>query len=83
MCDDYYWGLADAQVACRQLGLPTTGATAVNVTAVRDGTRVNWLKYVSCVGTEDSLFKCTSIPTGNNYCYQPYAGVSCQESKSY
>ena len=83
MCDDYDWGIADAQVACRQLGLPTTGATTLTVSAVPDGTRVNWLGYVSCVGTESSLFNCSSVLTGKNNCYQSYAGVSCQESKSY
>ena len=83
VCDDYYWGLADAQVACRQLGLPTTGATTLNVSAVPDGTRVNWLRYVRCVGTESSLFNCSSNIIGINHCYQSFAGVSCQESKSY
>ena len=83
VCDDYYWGIADAQVACRQLGLPTTGATTLTLSAVPDGTRLNWLRYVSCVGTESSLFICSSVITGGNNCYQPYAGVSCQDSKSY
>ena len=83
VCDDYDWGIADAQVACRQLGLPTTGVTALTVSAVPDGTRVNWLRFVSCVGTEDSLFNCSSDFIGNNNCYQSYAGVSCQDSESY
>ena len=83
VCDDYDWGLADAQVACRQLGLPTTGATTLNVSAVPDGTRVNWLGYTSCVGTESSIFDCSSVLSGNYFCYQSYAGVSCQDSKCY
>ena len=83
VCVDYDWGIADAQVACRQLGLPITGATTFAVYVVPDGTRVNWLRYVSCVGTESTLFKCSSVLTGNNNCYQSYAGVNCQDSKSY
>ena len=81
MCDDHDWGIIDAQVACRQLGLPTTGATALTVSAVPDGTRENWLGYISCIGTESSLFNCSSVLTGNDYCYKSYAGVSCQDSK--
>ena len=83
MCSDYYWGIADAQVACRQLGLPTTGATTLTAPAVPDGTQVNWLRYVSCFGTESSLFNCGYDLTGNNNCYQSYAGVNCQDSKSH
>ena len=81
VCGDYHWGIADAQVACRQLRLPTTGATIHTVSAVPGGTRVNWLRYISCVGTESSLFNCSSDYIGNNNCYQSYAGVSCQDSK--
>ena len=83
VCDDYIWGIADAQVACRQLGLPATGATTLSVSTVPIGTRVNWLRYVSCIGTESSLFNCSSVFIGDNNCYQSYAGVSCQDSKSY
>ena len=82
VCDDYVWGIANAQVACRQLGLPTTGATTLTVSAVPDGTRVNWLGYISCVGTENSLFNCSSDLTENNHCYQSYAGVRCQSQRS-
>ena len=83
VCDDYDWGITDAQVACRQLGLPTTGATTLTVSAVPDGTRVNWFGNINCVGTESSLFNCSSVFIGHKYCYQSYAGVSCQDSKSY
>ena len=82
VCDDHDWGIIDAQVACRQLGLPTTGATTLTVSAVPDGTRENWLGYINCVGNESSLFNCSSVLTGNDYCYKSYAGVSCQDSKS-
>ena len=83
VCGDYDWGLADAQVACRQLGLPTAGAANLTVSVDPDGTRVNWLGYIRCVGAESSLFNCSSVLTGNKNCYQSYAGVNCQDSKSY
>ena len=81
VCVDSDWGLADAQVICRQLGLPTTGARTLFVPAGSDGPRVSWLRRVRCIGTESSLFNCNSEFTGNKYCYQYDAGVSCQESK--
>ena len=83
VCGDYSsWGLADAQVACRQLGFPTTGATTLTVSAVPDDDRVSWLGYVRCVGNESSLFSCNTRPS-EIYCYSSgYAGVKCQESKS-
>ena len=82
VCGDSSWGLADAQVACRQLGLPTTGTTTLTVSAVHVDNRVSWLRYVRCVGNESSLFNCTAILAEGYSCFQSNAGVSCQESKS-
>ena len=82
MCGDSDWGLAAAHVACRQLGFPTTGAVTFTLPAVPDATQVSWLSNVRCVGTENSLFNCNTVLTGNNYCLLSAAGVSCQESKS-
>ena len=81
MCGDSKWDHADGQVACRQLGLPTTGATTLTVPEVPDGTRVSWLSNVKCVGTESNLFNCGHDLTGNYYCSSHAAGVSCQDSK--
>ena len=81
VCGDSAWGLTDAQVACRHLGLPINGATILNVSTVPDATRVNWLRYVRCVGNENSLFNCNSPYDLKCYSSQ-YAGVSCQDSKS-
>ena len=83
VCSDSDWGHADAKVACRQLGLPTTGASSLTASTVPDGTRVIWFRNVECVGTESTLFNCISPHTGNDFCYQSDAGVSCQDSKSY
>ena len=81
MCDDSAWGLADAQVACRQLRLPTNGATSHTVSAVPHGSLVNWLRNVRCVGNESSLFNCNVQPYENTCYLSQYAGVSCQDSK--
>ena len=84
VCDDFFWGINNAQVACRQLGLPANGATTLSVYTVPDATQVNWFRYIRCVGTESSLFNCNNIRTSDASCYRSrYAGVSCQDSKSY
>ena len=79
---DSAWGFADAQVACRQLGLPTTGAKSHSVYAVPDVTRVNWMSNVRCIGTEGNLFDCNFQSSENYFNIYRYAGVSCQDSKS-
>ena len=81
VCGDSYWGLTDAIVACRQLGLPTTGATNLSLSAVPDGTRVSWLRNVRCDGTEHSLLNC-NVRLSEINCRSGYAGVNCQDGKS-
>ena len=76
------WGFADAQVACRQLGLPTAGANPFTVSTVPDVNRVSWLNYVECAGTESSLFYCNVRPYETNCYGSEYAGVTCQDSRS-
>ena len=79
VCGDFLWGLADAQVACRQLGLPSTGATSLTVNGGSDAIQVS---SVRCGGTESSLFDCY-IELYEMHCFSSsYAGVSCQDSKS-
>ena len=81
MCGDSNWGLTDAIVACRQLGLPVSGAATLNLAHVSDSARVSWLRNVGCFGTENSLFNCNVRPS-EIICNSPrYAGVSCQDSK--
>ena len=82
VCSKPRWELAEAQVACRQLGLPTAGATTLTVYDIPDSTRVSWLGNIHCVGNESSLFNCSS-DSSVTHCYSSgYAGVSCQDSKS-
>ena len=80
VCGDYNWGLTDAQVACRQLGLPTTGATTLTFNSVPNNTKVSWLSNVRCLGVESSLFNCPASIIGSS-CHRSDAGVSCQASK--
>ena len=82
VCGAYFSRLTGAQVACRQLGLPTTGATTHAVYAVPDATRVSWFRYVRCVGTESSIFNCRGYITEGKCYTSRYASVSCQDSKS-
>jgi len=51
------WGFKEASVVCRELGFPG----AVPATSPRAFWRRQkdiWLKYVSCLGNEDSLTEC-------------------------
>ncbi|XP_023930635.1 deleted in malignant brain tumors 1 protein-like [Lingula anatina] len=77
---EYNWGLNDAKVVCKQLGL--AGAH----TSFRDwnprGTGKYWLFNVNCAGTESNITQCTHGVVGvyNSNCRQSYyddAGVIC------
>ncbi len=79
VCDDA-WGNVDAQVVCRQLGFPTTGAVALTLAAVVDGTGQIWLDNVNCVGTETTLRSCPANPIGSHNCvHSEDAGVRCPQ----
>ena len=77
VCDDL-WGNVDAQVACRQLGFTATGATALTLGAVPDGTGQIWLDNVQCRGTETTLISCPRNALGSHNCvHSEDAGVNC------
>eukprot|EP00955_Chlamydomonas_euryale_P080052 363371-Chlamydomonas_euryale.AAC.26 len=66
VCDDN-WGNADAAVVCRQVGLPTSGATATFGSTYGQ----NWglqilMDEVGCSGSESSLQECDH--QGNHDC---------------
>ena len=82
VCDDA-WGTPDAQVVCRQLGQPTTGAAILLLGAVPDGTGQIWLDNVNCRGTEARLIDCPANPLGSHNCvHAEDAGVTCSAGTS-
>ena len=77
VCDDE-WDAADAQVACRALGYPTT--EGIPRTDVPAGTGLIWLDDMRCVGSEDSLFDCMANQPGIHNCrHHEDAGVECRK----
>lgn len=67
LCDEG-WGLAEAQVVCRQLGCGTA-LSASNRSRFGQGPGQMWPNSVSCVGTETALSACTAKPRGNSTCH--------------
>jgi deleted-in-malignant-brain-tumors protein 1 len=73
----YSWDNQDAQVVCRQLGYPTTNATAFSSAYFGSGTGSILYNYVGCTGHESSLASC-SHSTSTYYCsHYNDAGVGC------
>ena len=81
VCDDY-WGTADAQVVCRQLGYSTSNVTAFFSAYFGQGIGPIHLDDVSCAGTESSLFSC-SYNSFHNCGHYEDAGVRCGSGKSH
>lgn len=76
VCDDY-WDIRDARVVCRQLGF-SEAVTAHSLAQYGQGTGPIWLDNVACIGTENSIFQCTSTPIGQHNCiHAEDAGVVC------
>ena len=79
VCDDFFTSI-DAQVACRQLGFSTTGATAL-YTGFPNGASSQriWLDNVECRGTEATLNACPHLAIGTHNCaHSEDVGVRCQ-----
>ena len=79
VCDDF-WGTADAQVVCRQLGYPTNNSVAYRRAIFGRGSGPIHLDDVACVGTESSLFNC-GYTSYHNCSHHQDAGVRCIVSK--
>ena len=61
-----------------------SGATALTLGAVPDGTGQIWLDNVQCRGTEARLIDCPANPLGNHNCaHIEDAGVRCQATGMY
>ena len=79
VCDDG-WDAADAEVVCRQLGLPFNNARYVKKAEFGQGTGQIWLDDVACEGSESSLDGClsTNQQWGRHNCnHGEDAGVIC------
>ena len=74
------WSKTDAEVVCRQLGLPYGNAHPVGPTLFGRGTGQIWLSYVDCGGSESFLDEClkSNYPWGRHNCdHSMDAGVVC------
>ena len=75
VCDED-WDYNDAQVVCRELGLPYQNAVAITGGAFGRGTQKSLLDGVYCTGSESKLSLCAYKEPGREICET--AGVICQ-----
>ena len=77
---DYGWDKKDAEVVCRQLGLPFRDAIAVGLAVTGRGSGPIFLSEVDCLGNESSLISCNHAGILNHDCshYQD-VGVICSD----
>ncbi|KAL1377281.1 hypothetical protein pipiens_016363 [Culex pipiens pipiens] len=76
ICDDEF-GLREARVICRQLGLGN-GTAQVRKNKYKVGTGQIWLDQVVCGGNETSIDDCMHWRWGEHNCsHQEDVGVSC------
>ncbi|NXD18327.1 DMBT1 protein, partial [Nothocercus nigrocapillus] len=76
VCDDS-WDLADAEVACRELGCGSA-LSAPTGAHFGKGSGHIWLDEVSCAGTEAALSLCRASSWGNHNCnHGEDASVEC------
>uniref|UniRef100_A0A4X2M663 SRCR domain-containing protein n=1 Tax=Vombatus ursinus TaxID=29139 RepID=A0A4X2M663_VOMUR len=76
VCDDS-WDLADAEVACQQLGCGSA-LGAPGEAAFGRGIGPIWLNNIHCKGNESSLWNCIADPWGQTDCgHKEDAGVRC------
>ncbi|XP_046390189.1 uncharacterized protein LOC124158856 [Ischnura elegans] len=78
VCDDDF-GIPDAQVICRMLGLGWGPGVAVMKEAhYGQGTGPIWLDEMHCSGNEEKLLDCPRFPWGKNNCgHSEDASVKC------
>ncbi|XP_053380060.1 deleted in malignant brain tumors 1 protein-like [Mercenaria mercenaria] len=77
VCDDGF-GLAEAQVACRELGIPTAVAVPLSNAYYGAGTGPIYVDEINCIGNETNIGQCDRKPLGVNDCgHDEDAGLMC------
>lgn len=81
VCDDQ-WGMADADVVCRQLGYIGALRTSTQLEfSSGDGVNI-LLDEVQCTGLENSIYECLHGPWSQHDCrFYETAGVICKPNK--
>ena len=76
VCDDY-WGIADARVACRQLGFANANEAPRRARFGEGGGPI-WMDNVDCTGAETALADCQFRGWGVHNCrHREDAGAMC------
>ena len=81
VCQDVFWGDADAQVICRQLGYENPSeALAVTAQEYGIGTGPIYLNGLNCTGKEGRITDCQTINFGSlRFCtHESDTGVICR-----
>nr|XP_054748404.1 soluble scavenger receptor cysteine-rich domain-containing protein SSC5D-like [Lytechinus pictus] len=77
VCDDNF-GLEDAQVACRELGLDSLLTSVYGGSRYGPGTGQIWLDEVECTGSESRLASCSHNDYGSHDCsHSEDVGIVC------
>ena len=81
---DQMWSMQDANVACRQLGFQSTGATPTYDASFGAGTGRIWLNGLLCSGSERRLIDCShDTIASSDGCdgHSDDAGLRCEEGE--